>query len=107
MKNLLILLLALAVTALVLARVKPEWVPFLVGTPLLPDAREEVQLKLPDPSTTSASSDPAPPMYRWTDAQGVIQLSDKPPAGVPYETLRYHPDTNVIPAPKVQDEQKQ
>jgi hypothetical protein len=97
MKNLLILLLVLAVITLVVARVKPEWVPFLVGTPLLPDAREEVPLQLPQPAT--ASADAAPPMYRWTDAKGVIQLSDKPPVGIAYETLRYHPDTNVIPAP--------
>lgn len=38
-------------------------------------------------------------IYRWQDAQGQWQVSNTPPpAGVDYETVRYHKDANVIPA---------
>ncbi len=37
-------------------------------------------------------------LYRWQDAQGRWQLSDHPPPGRPYETVRYPHDVNVIPA---------
>jgi hypothetical protein len=100
MKNLLIFVLLLVVAGLLLARFKPEWVPFLIGTPLARDARVEVELALP--KTSEVKADPAPPMYRWTDDQGVIQVSDRPPQGRAYETLRYDPNTNVIPAPRPQ-----
>lgn len=41
-------------------------------------------------------------MYRWKDAQGQWQVSDSPPpAGTQYETVRYHKDTNLIPAERL------
>ena len=43
------------------------------------------------------SRDYAPQLYRWTDAQGRVQLTDTPPADRPYRTLRVDPDTNVVP----------
>lgn len=37
-------------------------------------------------------------VYRWTDAQGVVQFTDRPPAeGVPYERVDLDPNTNVLP----------
>ncbi|GMU43094.1 MAG: DUF4124 domain-containing protein [Xanthomonadales bacterium] len=40
-----------------------------------------------------------PTLYKWKDARGRWQVSDQPPpAGVPYEKVRIHPDTNVLPA---------
>jgi hypothetical protein len=40
-----------------------------------------------------------PPLYRWRDAQGRVHVTDRPPEDDrPYETLRYHPDTNVVPS---------
>ncbi len=40
----------------------------------------------------------APPLYRWKDAQGAVHVTDAPPKDRPYETVRYAPDTNVVPA---------
>jgi hypothetical protein len=43
------------------------------------------------------SRDYAPVIYRWKDAEGVVQLTDRPPADRPYETVRIDPDRNVVP----------
>ncbi len=44
-------------------------------------------------------SDQSRTLYRWRDAEGQWQLSDTPPkADIPYETVQYHQDTNVVPA---------
>jgi len=38
-------------------------------------------------------------VYKWTDAKGMVHITDLPPAdGTPYEKQEYLPDTNVIPA---------
>jgi len=39
----------------------------------------------------------APVVYRWKDAEGRTQITDQPPAGRPYETVRIDPATNVVP----------
>ncbi len=39
----------------------------------------------------------APAVYRWKDAQGRTQVSDAPPAGRAYETVRIDPNTNTVP----------
>ncbi|MGD8484315.1 MAG: DUF4124 domain-containing protein [Thioalkalispiraceae bacterium] len=40
-------------------------------------------------------------VYKWQDANGQWQVSNQPPPGdIPYETLEYHRDTNVVPADK-------
>lgn len=36
-------------------------------------------------------------VYRWSNAQGVNQLSDRPPPSGPYETLDIPLDRNVVP----------
>jgi hypothetical protein len=38
-----------------------------------------------------------PTLYRWKDDAGVVQVTDRPPPGRPYETVAVHPDTNVAP----------
>ncbi len=43
------------------------------------------------------SPDYAPPLYRWKDEKGRIQLSDTPPANRPYETIRFDPKQNIVP----------
>jgi len=48
-----------------------------------------------------------PPMlYKWKDAKGQWQVSDRPPATGSYEAVRIDPDTNVLPAgvPPEQDD---
>ncbi|MEJ2141682.1 MAG: DUF4124 domain-containing protein [Gammaproteobacteria bacterium] len=38
-------------------------------------------------------------VYKWTDKNGNPVLSNSPPAGnIPYETIEYHRDTNVMPS---------
>lgn len=39
------------------------------------------------------------PLYKWQNARGEWQVTDEPPpAGVPYEVLRYNLDANVVPS---------
>jgi hypothetical protein len=38
-----------------------------------------------------------PKVYKWRDANGVLQLTDKPPAGRKYEEVVMREDLNVIP----------
>lgn len=40
----------------------------------------------------------SPPLYKWRDAKGRLHVTDKPPADRPYETVRYDPNTNVVPS---------
>lgn len=49
------------------------------------------------PATSPAPAGPGPVLYRWRDANGVLQVSDKPPAGVPYEEVTIRSDQNVVP----------
>ena len=39
----------------------------------------------------------APLLYKWRNAQGQLQVTDVPPKDRPYETVRYDPNTNVVP----------
>jgi hypothetical protein len=45
-----------------------------------------------------ASPKLGPPLYKWRDDKGRLQVTDKPPADRAYETVRYDPDTNIVPA---------
>jgi hypothetical protein len=50
------------------------------------------------PEATAASvSAPGPQLYRWRDSQGVLQVSDKPPASGDYEVVTLRTDQNVVP----------
>ncbi|KFN43626.1 DUF4124 domain-containing protein [Arenimonas oryziterrae] len=44
------------------------------------------------------------PLYRWRDANGVLQITDQPPKGRHYEKVTLRADQNVIsssaPAPE-------
>lgn len=38
-------------------------------------------------------------LYKWRDAGGTWQVSDKPPAGgIDYEVVEYRHDANIIPS---------
>lgn len=43
------------------------------------------------------SVDYAPAVYRWKDERGRTQISDTPPVGRDFETVRIDPNTNVVP----------
>ena len=38
-----------------------------------------------------------PKLYRWRDGNGVLQLTDHPPAGRKYEVVAMREEVNVIP----------
>jgi hypothetical protein len=38
-----------------------------------------------------------PHVYRWRDANGVLQITDKPPKGRKFEEVKLQEDVNVIP----------
>jgi len=38
-----------------------------------------------------------PALYRWRDADGVLQITDKPPRGRKYERVKIREDQNIIP----------
>lgn len=45
-----------------------------------------------------AEAAPAPELYRWRDAQGVLHVSQRPPAdGQAYERVDIPQDRNVVP----------
>lgn len=44
------------------------------------------------------SSPHSPLLYKWRDANGRVHVTDVPPADRPYETVRYDPNTNVVPS---------
>jgi len=39
----------------------------------------------------------APTLYRWHDADGVLQITDKPPKGRKYVKVKIRDDQNIIP----------
>ncbi|HET7924554.1 MAG TPA: DUF4124 domain-containing protein [Rhodanobacteraceae bacterium] len=45
-----------------------------------------------------ASPKLGPPLYKWRDDKGRLQVTDKPPPDRAYETVRYDPNTNVVPS---------
>ena len=38
-----------------------------------------------------------PPLYKWKDARGQWQVTDRPPPDRPYEEIVVDPATNVVP----------
>jgi len=45
-------------------------------------------------------------VYKWQDERGDWKITDEPPpAGIEYERLEYHSDTNVMPLAPRDDEQ--
>ena len=45
-----------------------------------------------------ASPKSNPMLYKWRDAKGGLHVTDTPPTDRPYETLKYNPNTNVVPS---------
>jgi len=44
-------------------------------------------------------------IYKWRDAQGNWQITDRPPPeGAPYEILKYRSDANILPSPRELEE---
>lgn len=43
------------------------------------------------------AQDAAPVLYKWRDANGRLNVTDVPPGDRAYQTVRYDPNTNVVP----------
>ena len=44
-----------------------------------------------------AASDSGPTLYRWVDAAGVVNVTDKPPSGRRYKIVHINPNQNTVP----------
>jgi hypothetical protein len=40
-----------------------------------------------------------PTLYRWIDADGVVNVTDHPPVGRRYTIVRIDPNRNIVPMP--------
>ena len=49
------------------------------------------------PAAAPADASPGPRLYRWRDDAGVLQVTDVPPEGRPYEEVKIRADQNVVP----------
>ena len=83
MKSLIsIIFLLVAATAVLYFFYPQELREWTEGTPLAP----------PSPSTT---------LFKWKDSDGNLVVTNKPPAkGIPYETVEYRHDVNLMPLPE-------
>ena len=52
-----------------------------------PPASQENRQRRADQAAASIARDARPSLYRWRDAAGVLQITDKPPAKGRYERL--------------------
>ncbi|HSX60942.1 MAG TPA: DUF4124 domain-containing protein [Tahibacter sp.] len=73
-----------------LAAAAAAWWYFAPET--LPTALRHAAPVSPNMQTT------APTLYKWRDASGRLNVTDVPPKDRAYETVRYDPNTNVVPA---------
>ncbi|TNJ33810.1 DUF4124 domain-containing protein [Arenimonas terrae] len=60
------------------------------------------------PPAAADPAAPAPTLYRWRDDAGTLHITDRPPAGRPYEVVTLRDDQNVVsmsgPAPEPEPE---
>jgi hypothetical protein len=62
-----------------------------------PELANELRASLP----AAMGKAPANRIYKWQDAEGNWQVSNRPPAqGVQYETREYDANVNVLPLPQ-------
>ena len=85
MKFTIILLTALSGAGAYLYFSPDVWRPWVKDTPL-------------EPAPTKTQ------VYKWQDASGQWQITDRPPTGeIPYQNLEYTSDANIVPSIPVDD----
>ncbi len=91
--------LILAVIVLVIAVAAVIWftMPQLVPAGWRPAAHDAGARATSETSSTAAARDGSPPLYKWRDAQGVWNITDRPPSDRPYERVVVDPNQNVVP----------
>ena len=96
-------------------RFAPEYLPGVLRIEL-PRSPLDLSPTVGDPGLAAARTPAAaaraenPPLYKWKDANGVLNVSDVPPVGRAYETVVVNPETNVLPsepAPETLDPPKE
>ena len=55
-----------------------------------PEARERAER-----AAAEAAEDALRPLYRWRDDAGVLQITDKPPKGRPFERIDREPQPGI------------
>ena len=76
----------------------PEMLPGVLRPPRPTPEQEKAAAAAPEPQTAGGRQAPNPPLYKWKDDNGQWHVTDSPPRGRSYETVRPNPDTNVVPA---------
>jgi hypothetical protein len=66
-----------------------------------PEQRRTKQLRA-ERATAELAEDARPVLYRWRDANGVLQLTDEPPQGRKYERIY----KDAPPAPEVRGDRR-
>lgn len=98
------ILLVVTVVGFLAWRFAPEYLPGFIRLELprspLDSTPAEAQPRAAVTAGTSAvpGREANPPLYKWKDANGVWNVTDVPPKGRAYETVRVNPETNVLPS---------
>lgn len=56
---------------------------------------EQLKRDRAERAAAATARDATPALYRWRDAKGVLQVSDKPPKGVHYERIGQRPRDGI------------
>jgi len=105
--GLIVFLMVLAVIVVAIWRFAPDLIPESVRAQLPRSPLDLSEAGVGGGADLSAAQRDAsvastpglnPPLYKWQDASGVWNITDKPPAGRPYEKVVVNPDTNIMPA---------
>ena len=91
MKTIILILMAVAIAAAVYVYLDPQ---------LSQQVKQKAQQLTPDTHQSRT-------LYKWKDAQGQWQISDRPPTdGIPFETVQYDEAVNVMPAEAITGQKK-
>ena len=55
----------------------------------------EAKQRRAEHTAAAAAADARPALYRWHDANGVLQITDQPPKGRKYERIDKHPRKGI------------
>ena len=58
-------------------------------------AQAEAKRARAERAAAADAEDARPVLYRWHDANGVLQVTDRPPRGRRYERIDRHPRTGI------------
>ena len=60
-----------------------------------PAAKSEAKQRRAEHAAAELARDARPSLYRWRDAAGVLQITDKPPRDRPFERIDRAPDRAI------------